>query len=32
VETLKDVKVNQVVYVREGEGIIKTMTFDKAKK
>jgi len=31
VDTLKDVKPNQVIYVKEGEGIIRTMQFDKAK-
>jgi hypothetical protein len=28
VETLKDVKPNQVVVVKEGEGIVRTMQFD----
>jgi len=27
VDTLKDVKVNQVVFVKEGEGIVRTMQF-----
>ena len=27
VDTLKDVKANQVIYVKEGEGISRTMTF-----
>ena len=31
-DTLKDVKVNQVVYVKEGEGIIRTMQFQSVKK
>jgi len=31
VETLKDVKSNQVIFVKEGEGIVRTMTFDPAK-
>jgi hypothetical protein len=31
VDTLKDVKPNQVIYVKEGEGIVRTMQFDKAK-
>ena len=31
VDTLKDVKPNQVVYVKEGEGIIRTMQFPPAK-
>ena len=29
VDTLKDVKVNQVVFVKEGEGITRTMQFKK---
>jgi enediyne biosynthesis protein E4 len=29
VDTLKDVKANQVIYVKEGEGIIHTMQFSK---
>jgi len=34
VDTLKDVKANQAVFVKEGEGIIRTMAFDlpNAKK
>src|SRR5229473_669607 len=31
VDTLKDVKPNQVVYVKEGEGIVRTMHFTPAK-
>ena len=31
IDTLKDVKPNQVIYVKEGEGIVRTMQFDKAK-
>ena len=31
VDTLKDVKPNQVVYVKEGEGIVRTMQFTPAK-
>ena len=31
VDTLKDVKPNQVVYVKEGEGITRTMQFSSAK-
>jgi hypothetical protein len=31
VDTLKDIKSNQVVYVKEGDGIVRTMQFDKAK-
>ena len=29
VDTVKDVKVNQVIYVKEGEGISRTMQFPK---
>jgi hypothetical protein len=32
VDTLKDVKPNQVIYVKEGEGIVRTMQFVKAKR
>jgi hypothetical protein len=32
VDTMKDVKVNQVVYVKEGEGISRTMDFPKKPK
>jgi hypothetical protein len=32
VDTLKDVKVNQVVFVKEGEGITRTMQFAKSNK
>ncbi len=32
VDTMKDVKVNQVVYVKEGEGITRTMQFSKNPK
>src|ERR1700687_6405494 len=31
VETLKDIKPNQVVYVKEGEGIVRMMEFPPAK-
>ena len=31
VDTMKDVKVNQVVFVKEGEGITRTMQFQKKK-
>jgi enediyne biosynthesis protein E4 len=31
VDTLKDVKPNQIVYVKEGEGIVRTMQFPPAK-
>ena len=34
IETLRDIKPNQVIFVKEGEGIVRTMTFDppRAKK
>jgi hypothetical protein len=32
IDTLKDVKPNQVVYVKEGEGIVRTMQFEKSKR
>jgi enediyne biosynthesis protein E4 len=32
VDTLKDVKANQVIYVEEGKGITRTMQFDKSQK
>ena len=32
VDTLKDVKANQVIYVKEGAGIARTMEFAKAAK
>ena len=32
VDTLKDVKVNQLIYVKEGEGISRTMQFPKKPK
>jgi hypothetical protein len=31
VEALKDIKPNQVIFVKEGEGIIRTMQFDPLK-
>ena len=31
VDTLKDVKPNQVIYVKEGEGVVRTMQFGPAK-
>ena len=31
VDTLKDVKVNQLVYVKEGKGIVRTVQFRTAK-
>jgi enediyne biosynthesis protein E4 len=32
VDTLKDIKANQVIYVKEGAGIARTMDFSKAAK
>jgi hypothetical protein len=32
VDTLKDIKVNQVIFVKEGEGITRTMQFEKNPK
>ena len=32
VDTLKEVKANQVIYVEEGKGITRTMQFDKSQK
>ncbi len=29
VDTLKDVKPNQLIFVKEGEGIVRTMQFGK---
>jgi hypothetical protein len=31
IDTLKDVKPNQVIYVKEGEGIVRTMQFERAR-
>jgi hypothetical protein len=31
VETLKDIKANQLIYVKEGEGITRTVQFDSHK-
>jgi hypothetical protein len=31
IDTLKDVKANQLVYVKEGAGIVKTLEFGKSK-
>jgi hypothetical protein len=31
VETFKDIKPNQVVFLKEGEGIVRSMTFDPPK-
>src|SRR5271170_7556662 len=32
VDTLKDVKANQLIVVKEGQGIVKTQTFEAVKK
>jgi hypothetical protein len=32
VESLKDVKSNQLIYVQEGEGIVRTVRFDRPKR
>jgi len=32
VDTLKDIKSNQVVYVKEGQGIVRTVAYDRDKK
>jgi len=32
IDTLKDVKVNQLIYVREGEGIVRSVRFDEKQK
>jgi hypothetical protein len=32
VDTLKDIKANQVIFVKEGGGIIRTMQFPKNPK
>jgi len=32
VDTLKDIKANQVIFVQEGKGIARTMQFDKNAK
>src|SRR5262249_59911961 len=31
VDSLKDIKANQLVYVREGEGIVRRESFERAK-
>jgi enediyne biosynthesis protein E4 len=31
VETLRDIKPNQLIFVKEGEGIVRSMTFDPPK-
>jgi hypothetical protein len=30
-DTLKDIKPNQLIYVKEGEGIVRSIPFDRAK-
>ena len=30
-DTLKDVKVNQLIYVKEGEGIVRSVQFERSK-
>jgi len=32
IDTLKDVKANQLIYVREGEGIVRSVRFDEKRK
>jgi enediyne biosynthesis protein E4 len=32
IDTLKDIKANQQIFVREGEGIIRTMQFPASSK
>jgi hypothetical protein len=32
VDTLKDIKINQLIFVKEGEGIIRSMQFPKNPK
>jgi hypothetical protein len=29
---MKDIKPNQLLYVKEGEGIVRTVQFDEAKE
>ena len=31
VDSLKDIKPNQLIYVKEGEGIVRTVSFDSPK-
>ena len=31
VDSLKDVKINQLIYMKEGEGIVRSVRFDQAK-
>jgi hypothetical protein len=32
VDTIKDIKANQLIFVKEGEGIIRTMQFPRVSK
>ena len=32
VDTMKDLKPNQLIYVKEGEGIVRTVDFDRGKQ
>ncbi len=32
IDTLKDVKANQLIYVKEGEGIVRSVRFDEKRK
>ena len=32
VDTIKDIKVNQLIFVKEGEGVVRAMRFDKPAK
>ena len=32
IDTLKDVKANQLIYVKEGEGIVRSVRFDEKQK
>ena len=32
VDTLKDIKPNQVIYVKEGEGLVRSVAYDSDKK
>jgi len=31
-DTVKDIKANQLIFVKEGEGIVRTMQFQKNSK
>jgi hypothetical protein len=31
-DTLKDIKSNQLLYVKEGEGLVRTVQFESQKK